>query len=333
VDGQWEATLVAARDGHQSQVRARAIVNATGPWVDPVRTGIETARNRDTKPPRRTILVKGSHIVVPKLYDGDFAYILQHVDGRVIFTIPFEGAFSLIGTTDVRFDGDPADVEISGNEIDYLCAVVSTYFTTPTVPDDVVWSYAGVRPLIDDDAGDPAAVTRDYTLELETDPNRPDAAPLLSIFGGKITTYRRLAEKAMAALRPFFPDMGADWTASAPLPGGDIARDGFDVFAGDLATAYPELPPGLLADLARRHGTMAGDVIGEARTLADFGTHFGAFLTAREIDYLIDHEWARAPEDVLWRRTKCGLHLDELQRAAVAAYVVERARCAPASLD
>lgn len=314
--GEWRARLMDRRNDREETVRARALVNAAGPWVEQVLTDIEGTGG----PRQRTILVKGSHIVVPRLHDGDFAYILQHTDRRVIFVIPFEGEYSLIGTTDVNFDGDPADAAISEEETRYLCDAVSAYFSQPVSPADVRWSFAGVRPLFGDGADDPSAVTRDYVLDLDTGPGG-DQTPLLSIFGGKITTYRRLSENAMARLHPFFPGMSGDWTDAAPLPGGDLGAGGLDGFIADLIGAYPEMPCELLTGLARRHGAMARDVLGPAKTATDLGQQFGAGLTAREIDYLIANEWATTAADILWRRTKCGLHLDEGQRQSVAQYL------------
>jgi glycerol-3-phosphate dehydrogenase len=266
----------------------------------------------------RVRLVKGSHLVVPRLHDGEQAYILQNVDKRIIFVLPYEGQFSLIGTTDVPFTGDPAKVAMDATEGDYLCAAVNRYFTTQISPADVVWSYAGVRPLYDDASANPSAVTREYVLELDI---AGGGAPLLSVFGGKITTYRSLAENVMEKIRRFFPAMGQAWTWSAPLPGGDIPGASFTHLLDDLGKAYPRLETSFLTAVARRHGTRAYRLLGDAKEAADLGADFGAALTAREIDYLGTEEWARTPEDVLWRRTKCGLHMDEAGRQAVAGYM------------
>jgi glycerol-3-phosphate dehydrogenase len=290
------------KDGRELEIRTRALVNAAGPWVEEnlARLAIPSTSNG------QTVLVKGSHIVVPRLYDGAHAYILQHTDNRVIFVIPYEGDYSLIGTTDIPFDGDPGDVRISLDEIEYLCGAVNAYFDHQIAPDQVCWSFAGVRPLFGDGGDDPSAVTRDYVLELDN-----DGPPLLSIYGGKITTYRRLAEAAMARLRPSFPNMAPDWTATSPLPGGEAK-----------AVDYPHMPAGLMGQLRARHGSCVGEVLGDAKTPADLGQDFGAGLTAREIDYMVANEWAVTAEDILWRRSKCGLHLDAAQQQAVADYLV-----------
>ncbi len=326
IGDRWQADLVDQRARKKLLIDARALVNAAGPWVEEVLTEIETGSTGSTGKPRqerRTILVKGSHIVVPRLHDGDFAYILQHTDRRVIFVIPYEDDYSLIGTTDVQFGGDPSTAKISTAEIDYLCEAVSAYFAQPVTPAYVRWSFAGVRPLFGDDADDPSAVTRDYLLELDTGESRT-APPLLSVFGGKITTYRRLAESAMARLQPHFPDLIGDWTASAPLPGGDLAAGGLDGLSNSLRGDYPEISAALLSGLARRHGTLAREILAGAATNRDLGRDFGAGLTEREINYLIAKEWAATADDILWRRTKCGLHLDDGQRQAVAAHLAER---------
>jgi glycerol-3-phosphate dehydrogenase len=320
----WQAHLLHCRDQGRETVRARALVNAAGPWVEQVLASVATAKApSQTQRNGRTILIKGSHIVVSRLYDGDFAYILQHTDRRVIFLLPYEDDYSLIGTTDVGFSGDPGDVRISPEEIDYLCAAVNEYFDWHLSPDDVRWSFAGVRPLFGDGADDPSAVTRDYLLELDTGKS-PDRAPLLSVFGGKITTYRRLAESAMALLGTYFPDADGNWTASSPLPGGDIGRRGMPGFIADLTDEYPRLPTDLLAGISRRHGTLAREVLGTAASIDELGRDFGAGLTKREIDYLVANEWAVSADDILWRRTKFGLRLDARQRQSVVAYLETR---------
>jgi glycerol-3-phosphate dehydrogenase len=309
-NGGWEARLEGP-DGPLT-ARARAIVNAAGPWV----LGAQEKLHLGTR--RRVRLIKGSHIVVPRVHDGDFAYILQNVDRRVVFVLPYEGRFSLIGTTDVPIEGDPAAVKIDQAEIGYLCDAVNRYLWKPIAPADVVWSYAGVRPLVDDESINPSKVTRDYVIDLDAE----GGAPALSIFGGKITTYRRLAEHALQRLAPFFPVMGAPWTATAPLPGGDLAGASVEDFATALAARLRDVAAVHVGALARRHGTLARMVLGDARCAADLGRHFGAGLYQREVDYLIRHEWAATAEDVLWRRTKCGLHMSEAERAAVAAAMV-----------
>ena len=312
-DGRWELRLRRRSDGTETTVAARALVNAAGPWADRVAAGV-MGGNRT--PPLRHI--KGSHIVVPRVHDGDHALILQNDDRRVVFVIPYEQHFSLIGTTDVTVTEDPGRISASAEEVAYLCAAVSRYLARPVVPADVVWSYAGVRPLYDDGSVNPSAVTRDYVLKLEADGGE---APALHVFGGKITTYRKLAEHAMEKLGTVLPGLAPAWTAGAPLPGGAIGGAGFDAFCADLARRHPGLDPAWLRRLARRHGALCSDVLGDARVAADLGRHFGAGLYAREIDRLRRAEWAEAADDVLWRRTKEGLHLTPAGRDAVAEYM------------
>jgi glycerol-3-phosphate dehydrogenase len=307
----WQAQLYGREGGRE--VAARAIVNAAGPWVKSV------LNERLLQPSRDNVrLVKGSHIVVPRLYEGDHAFILQNDDRRVVFMIPYEERYTLIGTTDVPHDGDPSRPEASAAEVEYLCRAANRYLRRAVSTSDVVWRYAGVRPLYDDGSANPSAVTRDYVLRLDSD---QATAPVLSVFGGKITTYRRLAEHALGQLAPWFPDMSHAWTADAPLPGATLPGGAGMRFGQRLAQRYPRLPQPLLQALAQRHGALAHDLLGNATTTADLGAHLGAELYAREIDYLIEHEWAESAEDVLWRRTKVGLHLDPGQREAVARYV------------
>jgi glycerol-3-phosphate dehydrogenase len=283
-------------------VRARALVNATGPWAGSfIDQQIGGQRDGQLR------LIKGSHIIVPRLYEGEHAFILQNHDRRIVFTIPYERFFTLVGTTDVPYEGDPAAVKISPAETDYLCDVVNRHFTRRITPADVVWNYAGVRPLFDSDGSESAsAISRDYVLDLESDDS---GAVLLNVFGGKITTYRRLAEHALQKLAPFFPQAGGDWTAKAHLPGGDIANADFAAFEAKLAERYPWLPAEMRYRLARAYGTRIDRVIGTAASLDDLGQHFGGDLYEAEVRYLIDEEWARSADDVLWRRSKLGLHL------------------------
>jgi glycerol-3-phosphate dehydrogenase len=311
-NGTWRATL--RRDnGSRHEVSARAIANVTGPWAGKF---LGATLGQDAGPGLK--LVKGSHIVVPRLFEGDHAYILQNDDRRVIFVYAYEGRYSLIGTTDVELHGEPAPCSASVDEVRYLCRAANRYFARQLTEHNVAWSYCGIRALFDDGSANPSAVTRDYMLRVDAE---RDSAPLLSVFGGKITTYRRLAEQALAQLAPWFPDLPQAWTARAPLPGGDIAGGDVARFRSELARRYPQLPSSLLAALAHRHGTLATEVLGDAREAGDLGAHFGADLYAREVDYFIGHEWARSVEDVLWRRTKAGLHLDLGQRETVARYV------------
>ncbi|HEY5365958.1 MAG TPA: glycerol-3-phosphate dehydrogenase [Casimicrobiaceae bacterium] len=311
----WRAEIESG--GVRSQLRARAIVNAAGPWVTDVQ------RRLDDEPAGAGVRhVKGSHIVVPRVHPEEHAYILQNADNRIVFVIPYQEKYSLIGTTDVTVQ-DYEDPCISDDEVDYLLTLVNGYLATPLARSDIVWTYSGVRPLYDDGASDPAAVTRDYVLKLDAG-HEPLEAPLLSIFGGKITTYRKLAEAALAELAPFFPTMKPAWTRTAPLPGGDIAGgDRAQLFAR-LCARYPHLPFELLRAFGRRHGTRAFDVLGDASVLADLGIGFGAHLTAREVDWMVGEEWAVSADDILWRRTKCGLPMNAAERDAVRAYLDDR---------
>jgi glycerol-3-phosphate dehydrogenase len=306
----WIARLHAPSG--EMELAARALVNAAGPWADRVR-----ATTGKPEGPIRLRLVQGSHVVVPRLYEGEHAFILQNEDRRVIFVYPYEG-HTLIGTTDVEIGDPPEHCRIRPAEIEYLCRAANRYFEHPVGASDVVWSYSGVRALVDDGAANASRVTRDYLLELEAERDR---APLLSVFGGKITTYRRLAERALEKLAPWFPHMRSAWTATAALPGGDLPEGGVDAYLEVLRARYSDLPHELLLALVRRHGTLASAVLGSARTVDDLGEHFGADLYAREVDYFRTHEWADGVEDVLWRRTKAGLHLSAEQQANVAVYL------------
>lgn len=298
--GQWDATLSGG-----VRVRARAIANAAGPWVKRV------LNERLGQPSKDEVrLVQGSHILLPQLYPGEHAFILQNRDRRVVFLIPFEERYTLIGTTDVPLDAEPADVRATDDEIAYLCRAASRYLPREVRPSEVLWCYAGVRPLYDDGSRNPSAVTRDYTLRLDDEQGR---APVLSVFGGKITTYRRVAEHAMDKLARYFPQARGPWTASAPLPGSDFA-DRAEAFAA-LSAAYPKLAPEVLQGVFRRHGTLASRVLGDGTV----GEHFGAGLTEREVRYFVDSEWARSAADVLWRRSKAGLHLTAAQQERIAA--------------
>jgi glycerol-3-phosphate dehydrogenase len=315
-NGVWRATLAEAT-GAISEVTARALVNAAGPWVRDVLG--ELAGVPITAGVRH---VKGSHIVVPRVHDQPHAYILQNADNRIVFVIPYQDRYSLIGTTDVPVE-HYAQPAISDEETYYLLTLANTYLERPLAASDVVWSYSGVRPLYDDGTSDPSAITRDYVLQLEAARDTANAplAPVLSIFGGKITTYRKLAEAALAELRPFFPAMRASWTHATPLPGGDLPNGDREAWVTELQQRYAALPGELLRGLAHRHGTRALTVLGDAQTLADLGTDFGAGLTERELRYLQRDEWASTAEDILWRRTKCGLSMTPNACARVTEYV------------
>jgi glycerol-3-phosphate dehydrogenase len=301
-------------DGQRMSVTARAVVNAAGPWAGRVLNQVTGDRD-----PLR--LVKGSHIIVPKLYDGDHAYILQNDDKRIVFTIPYEGRFTVIGTTDVSFTGEADQVEISADEIDYLCAAVNRWFQRPLQPDSIISTYSGVRPLIDDEKSDPSAVTRDYIFDLRGGENEPI---LLSIFGGKLTTYRPLAEAAVGKLTKFFPKMSAAWTANAPLPGGDIPNADIDVFESAFKRDHPWLEPKIAERYVRLYGNRTAILLNGARNMSDLGRHFGAGLYEREVEYLIAHEWAETAEDILWRRTKVGLHISPDGVAALTDWLRRR---------
>jgi glycerol-3-phosphate dehydrogenase len=307
----WIATL---GDGDRHwEVRARVLVNATGPWVSALFDRLDTPR-----PPRAARLVKGSHIVVPRLYDGDHAFLIQNFDGRIVFAIPFEGIFTLIGTTELRCDAPLADPAITGEEIAYLLDAVHQTFATKVDPSDVRWTYSGIRPLCDDHAASPSAVSRDYMLDLQV-----EDAPLLSVFGGKITTHRRLAEDAMGRLAHFFPRATGAWTGNARLPGGDIPQPA-EAYGDKLRSRYPFLSPRQSQRLARSYGSRAHRLLGDATAIADLGEAFGPDLTSREINYLIAEEWATTAEDILFRRTKLALTLPAEIIDRVAAYVSRR---------
>jgi glycerol-3-phosphate dehydrogenase len=293
----------------------RCLVNASGPWVASFVDSVLGLPRR-----QRMRLVKGSHIVVRRLYDGEQAYILQNFDRRIVFTIPYEQDFTLIGTTDLAYEGDPARVAISKEEIDYLCQVVNDHFVGQIAPADVVWTYAGVRPLHDDESASASAVTRDYVLELD---DVRGEAPLLSVFGGKITTFRRLAEHALERLTPYFPKIGPRWTHAAPLPGGDIPGADFSAFMASVTRSWPWLPLGLGRRYARAYGTRIAELLGNAKSVADLGRHLGDDLYGCEVEYLKHEEWARTAEDILWRRSKLGLHVAPATRAALEAWLGE----------
>ncbi len=304
--GLWSAEIVSG-EGTPETVTARALVNAAGPWVDKVLAS--TGRNAPSGHHAR--LVKGSHLVFPKLYDGPQCYTLQSADGRVVFTIPYETDFTLVGTTDEPFDGDPAHIEASDAEAQYLCGVLGDYFTKPVTPAMAKWSYAGVRPLADSGEENASAVTRDYVFDIDT-----DGPPLLSVFGGKITTFRRLAEHALRDLGKAMGEPHQPWTQSAILPGGDLPGADFEAFVTSAARRWPWLAAPTLTRMAHAYGSRLERVLGEATSPADLGRDFGAGLTEREATYLRDHEWAVTAQDVLWRRSKLGLHMTAAEAAA-----------------
>ena len=308
----WQLILNAR--GQRDVATARVLVNATGAWVESV---AETVLRQRPKPHLR--LDKGSHIVVRRLYDHERAYILQSADGRVVFTIPFERDFTLIGTTDRSFVGDPAAVAPTGEEIDYLCGVVNEYFRAAIGAADVVWAFAGVRALYDDRAGKPQDIGRDYALILD---ERFGEAPLLTVYGGKITTYRRLAEAVLETLSHFFPRTHP-WTARSPLPGGDFVYDGMETLIARAQRTWPFLTTDHARRLTRAYGTRVANVLETVTGPADLGICFGADLTAAEVRYLMTKEWAQTADDVLWRRSKLGLHLSDAQRAALDRFMTQ----------
>jgi len=301
----WEASLV--RDGRTLQVRARCLVNAAGPWAARFLDGLAGV------PAHGALrLIKGSHIVVPRLFEHGQAYLFQHPDGRIVFALPYEEAFTLIGTTDVDYTGDLDRVTPDAAEIAYLCGLANRYFVRAVTPGDVVWQYAGVRPLVQDSAGEAAAVTRDFRLDTDT-----DGAPLLSVFGGKITTSRKLAEQAVDWIAPVLGKRAPAWTAQACLPGGDVfgSRPGkrgvlaFGAWSAAQAVRYPWLAPALLQRYLRAYGTRIDLLLARCNGMADMGNEVAPGLYAAELAYLVEQEWARSAEDVLWRRSKLGLHV------------------------
>ncbi|TIM89831.1 glycerol-3-phosphate dehydrogenase [Mesorhizobium sp.] len=309
----WSVSLKNAQTGDTEEVKARLLVNAAGPWVDHVLSatvGLNEVHN--------VRLVQGSHIVIGKKFDDPRAYFFQNKDGRIIFAIPYEEEFTLIGTTDQDYAGDPHDVKISDAEIDYLCAAASEYFAQPVKRSDIVWTYSAVRPLYDDGASKAQEATRDYVLKTD---GGEGTAPIINTFGGKITTYRRLSESMLEKIEGFLGKRGKPWTANAPLPGGDFPASGFDAEVAKLKTAYPFLDARLARRLSRLYGTRARMLLGLARSNADLGRNFGADLYEAEVRYLVQNEWAMTAEDVLWRRTKRGLHLSREQTAALDEFM------------
>jgi glycerol-3-phosphate dehydrogenase len=314
-EGLWEAK-VARAGGATETVRARALVNATGPWATALFDCFEGAKTR-----YRLALVQGSHIVVPRLYAGDQAYILQNPDKRIIFLLPFLEAFTIIGTTDTPYAGDPAAVAITAGETEYLLMAANRFLRRPIAPSDIKWSYSGVRPLYDDGSINASAMTRDYAFDIDAPEG---AAPLLTIYGGKLTTYRKLAQHV---LRKILPKLGREprkWTSGAPLPGGDMPGADFEAFRRALGAEFPFLPPELAARYARLYGTRARQMLRDARSLTDLGECPAADLYEREVAFLRETEWAETADDVLWRRTKLGLFVSPEQRARLADIMSDR---------
>jgi glycerol-3-phosphate dehydrogenase len=305
----WRVSLTDINSSRITEVYTRCVINAAGPWVGKLGNALMPGN-----PPDSVRLVKGSHIVVPRIYDGDEAYLLQHDDGRVVFVIPYEKKYSLIGTTEQDYEGDPAAAEISGDEISYLVRIVNQYFRGVLNVEDVVHHFSGVRPLLADDNKDASEVSRDYMLELKQDP-----APILSVFGGKITTYRKLAEAAMDKLQSIFPDLPKDWTAAAGLPGGDFTSQA-ELFLS-LKLRYPAVDPVLISQWVRRYGTLTTQLLGKTVSESDLGELIGPGLYPIEVDYLVANEWAQNADDILWRRTKLGLEFSEVDREKLDRYL------------
>ena len=307
----WELTIL-GEGGIEERVSARVLINAGGPWVSQV-LGAVVGRND----PDKIRMVKGSHLVVDKLYDHDRCYIFQNADGRICFAVPYEKDFTLIGTTDEDHKGDPGKPEISDAETDYLLQSVSEYFRKPVTRAHIRWAYSGIRPLYDDGASKAQEATRDYVLKLD---HPEGGAPLLSVFGGKITTFRKLAESAMEKTQPFFPQMGKPWTHDASLPGGAFGHDEVDERIAALSRKFPFLEPANARRIFHAYGTEADAMLQGARSAADLGPSFGP-LSAREVAWLCEKEWARSADDILWRRSKLGLHMSREQQDALRAYM------------
>ena len=331
-EGQGWTAVLEGRKG-QRTVRARAVVNAAGPWAEAFLRGVARSAQGEALATRHLRLVKGSHIVVPRVFGHDHAYIFQNPDKRIIFAIPYQDDFTLIGTTDIELQGDdPGAARISDDEVDYLCSQASRYFEKAILPSDVVWTYSGVRPLLDDASGDPSAVTRDYMLESNT-----TAAPLLSVWGGKITTFRKLAEDAADEVGRMLGDARAPWTDGAFMAGGDLSAwigatsrtsrpdDDFERFVSAVRTRHAWMGAGLARRLARAYGARITEMIGDAQSMNDMGPAVAPGLHERELHYLCNEEWACSGEDVLWRRSKLGLHFTPTEREQVDAWMQARA--------
>ncbi|RDV29024.1 glycerol-3-phosphate dehydrogenase [Alteromonas aestuariivivens] len=317
----WQVTLK-SKDGSSQTVKARALVNAAGPWAA---SFLERVSGNVQKQSMR--MVKGSHIIVPRLYDSEEAYILQNKDGRIVFTIPFEGDFTLVGTTDEDYTGDPSNASISEAEKGYLIEIVNQYFRHKISADDIVHTYSGVRPLLEDESASAQTLTRDYRIELNNESGHP---PLLNIFGGKITTFRTLSQSAVDKLKVIFPRMKASWTRRPALPGGSFSSHG--QLESDLRVQYPWLPEELCARYVRQYGLLCHKFLAGKSQLSAMGQDFGAGLMQAEVDYLIEEEWASCAEDILWRRTKQGLRLSGEQVKVLETYLSER-RCSRAELS
>lgn len=299
-NGIWQVNALDKITRNNYTISARSVINATGPWIKLFIENQPALRLH-----HQVRLVRGSHIIVPKRYEGDHAYLIQHPDGRVVFVIPYENEFTLIGTTEVATQDSPDQVKITDEEKDYLIALFNAQFDREITRDDILWEYSGVRPLVDDQGSSSSKLSRDYLLETQI----MQGVPILSVYGGKITTYRTLAEAAITQLSRHFPKTLKPWTAHSTLPGGDLPEGSFDLFYGMLQQQYPWVPKFMLLRLARQYGTRIHNVLSEADSLDNLGQHFGADCYEQELQYLVDHEWARTTNDLLFRRTKLGLHL------------------------
>lgn len=313
-NGVWHIT-VQDKSEKQTTYQARTLVNAAGAWVDALE---EKAKPRPQSK-KKIRMVKGSHIVVPKLYEGKHAYTFQHTDNRVVFAIPYEGEYTLIGTTDIPYDADPNSVAITEDEEVYLCEVASSYFKTAIRPDHIKWSYSGIRPLVDDGEASASKTTRDYVLELDTQ----EGAPILSIYGGKITTFRCLAEDVMEKLKPHLRYTTKNWTANTPLPGGEMGYAKLNHFHDKMAKEFPWLAKSTLCRLIKAYGTRTLKILMQATSVEDLGHHFGAGLYEAELRYMQREEWANTAEDALWRRSKLGLHMTKSEYQSVAEWFVQ----------
>ncbi len=309
----WKVTLEDCLTSQQHTVYSRGLVNAAGPWVAKV-----LKEDLQQTSPYGIRLIKGSHIIVPRMYDDNRAFILQNEDLRIVFVIPYLDNYSVIGTTDVEYQGNPADVSITEEETEYLLNVVNNHFSTRISASDIIHTYSGVRPLCDDESNDPSAITRDYTLTVE---DKDGQLPLLNVFGGKLTTYRKLGEAALEQLHTYYPNMQSSWTADEPLPGGNLDTPDFDQFLKKIQRRYPWLPETMCQQYARRYGQRCLKLLNGTKTLDDLGRHFGGSLYAREVDYLVRNEWAMSADDILWRRTKTGLEVNQEQREQLEAYL------------
>lgn len=319
-DGQvWRITTRNTLTGETREFEAKLLINAAGPWVSDVVNRVAGSNST-----RNVRLVKGSHIIVPKFWKGENAYLVQNHDKRVIFINPYERDKALIGTTDIAYEGRAEDVTADESEVQYLIDAVNRYFKEQLTRDDVLTTFSGVRPLFDDGQGNPSAVTRDYVFDIE----ETGGAPMLNIFGGKITTFRELAERGLQKIRRFFPDMGGDWTEKAPLPGGDMERADYEAFRNRMKQDYPWMPRDLLRHYGRLYGTRIDLVAAGATSLDGLGRHFGGNLYEAEVAYLVKHEWAQTAEDILWRRTKHRLHLTQDEQAAFVRWFEKRREAA-----